>query len=72
MTQTEEFLVEQRRKAGQKGGKANVRRYGPAHFTTIGKKGGESTKERYGSDFYSRIGKLGGRGRTAKKEEEQP
>jgi uncharacterized protein len=49
------------REAGQKGGEAVKKRYGPEFYERIGRKGGLATKLAHGHEFYEQIGKKGGK-----------
>jgi general stress protein YciG len=49
------------REAGQKGGEAVKKKYGPEFYKKIGQKGGQATKATHGHDFYEAIGKIGGK-----------
>jgi uncharacterized protein len=53
------------RDAGQKGGDAVKKKYGPEFYKRIGRKGGEATKAVYGREFYESIGKKGGEQKSA-------
>jgi general stress protein YciG len=49
------------REAGQKGGEAVKKKYGPEFYKMIGQKGGQATREAHGHAFYEAIGKMGGK-----------
>lgn len=65
------------REMGQRGGRANLEKYGVEHMRNLGRLGGARTAERHGPEFYEEIGRKGGarvreliaRGKAAQEDE---
>jgi general stress protein YciG len=56
------------REAGQKGGEAVKKKYGPEYYKQIGRKGGEATRATHGHEFYEAIGKMSRKRKDAVKQ----
>ncbi len=56
--------IEKMRRAGEKGGRANVETHGLEHMQNIGRMGGESLLAKRGREHFAAIGKMSKKGDT--------